>query len=230
MKLVSIRNIIQGTISCLTHFVHGGLLVAGMLATVFLLFRAGAPGGAGPVVDDLAGQAFGRLGSGVGTLTVSAGPVMPDGPIRAVSDYLSRRYRVSVSAIEPLVRTAWDAGERSKIDPMLIIAVMAIESGFNPIAESPMGAQGLMQVIPRFHQDKLQAVTTDGESLLDPFVNIHVGAQILNEYIRRTGSIEAGLQQYAGASDDEESTYASRVLTEKIRIESAVKRGRSSSA
>lgn len=230
MNLVSIRNIVRGTVSCLMHFAHGGFLVAGVLATVLLVIRVGVPGGIGSASNSLIGQAFGRPGSGGGALAVSAEPVMPGGAMRTVSDYLSRRYRVSVSAIEPLVRAAWDAGERSKIDPLLIIAVMAIESGFNPIAESPMGAQGLMQVIPRFHQDKLAMVSAEGESLLDPFVNILVGTQVLDECIRRAGSVEAGLQQYAGASDDEEAVYASRVLAEKMRIEAAVKRGRSNSA
>jgi soluble lytic murein transglycosylase-like protein len=85
-----------------------------------------------------------------------------------------------------------------------------------------MGAQGLMQVIPRFHQDKLDAVS--GSSLLDPIANIHVGALVLKEYIRLTGSLEAGLQQYAGAASDSEALYAAKVLAERQRIESAVRR------
>jgi len=108
---------------------------------------------------------------------------------------------------------------------MLLVAVMAIESGFNPIAESPMGAQGLMQVIPRFHQDKLEAVSSSN-SLLDPIVNIQVGALVLKEYIRNTGSLEAGLQKYAGAVSDDENQYAIKVLAEKQRIEYATRRGR----
>jgi len=86
-----------------------------------------------------------------------------------------------------------------------------------------------MQVIPRFHQDKLDAFSGNN-SLLDPAVNIHVGALVLQEYIRRTGSLEAGLQQYAGAASDEEGIYAAKVLAEKQRIESASKRGRQGSA
>ena len=46
----------------------------------------------------------------------------------------------------------------------------------------------------------------------------------LKEYIRLTGSLEAGLQQYAGAANDGEGLYAAKVLAEKQRIESAIRR------
>ena len=163
------------------------------------------------------------------TASSSSEPVASASGVRTTVEYLSRKYRVAAAAIEPLVLAAQTAGERAGLDPMLLIAVMAIESGFNPIAESPMGAQGLMQVIPRFHQDKLDAMPGNN-NLLDPMVNIQVGALVLKEYIRRTGSLEAGLQLYAGAVSDDEGVYAAKVLAEKQRIESAAKRGRQGSA
>jgi hypothetical protein len=83
-----------------------------------------------------------------------------------------------------------------------------------------------MQVIPRFHQDKIDAVP--GDDLLDPAVNIHVGALVLKECVLRAGSLEAGLQQYAGAASDSEGLYAAKVLAEKQRIEAALKRARQS--
>jgi hypothetical protein len=48
--------------------------------------------------------------------------------------------------------------------------------------------------------------------------NILVGAQILNEYIERAGSLEAGLQVYAGAAEDPARGYAQRVLAEQQRL------------
>lgn len=144
--------------------------------------------------------------------------------IQRVADYLARKYRVSASAIEPLIVAAHHAGVRVGVDPLLIVAVMAIESSFNPLAESPKGAQGLMQVIPRFHQDKLEA---HGEAaLLDPVTNIHVGAQVLKESIERSGGLQAGLQYYAGASTDVETQYANKVMAEKQRLEQAARRTR----
>jgi soluble lytic murein transglycosylase-like protein len=106
----------------------------------------------------------------------------------------------------------------------LIIAVMAVESRFNPIAQSDRGAIGLMQVIPRFHTDKFNAVR--GESVLDPRINIQLGARVLKEYIRRGGTDVAGLQLYNGASADASNVYAYKVLGERQRIREAIRRGR----
>jgi soluble lytic murein transglycosylase-like protein len=137
---------------------------------------------------------------------------------RAVSEFISKRYRVAQDAISGFVATAYVAGSEWKVDPLLILAVMAVESRYNPVAESHMGAKGLMQVIPKFHGDKL--TEHGGESaLLDPHTNIQVGAQILREYLRRFGETETALQMYAGAFDEPNSSYALKVLAERSRLE-----------
>jgi len=140
----------------------------------------------------------------------------------ALATYLARRYRVSAVATRELVGAAYRAAELSNLDPLLILAVMAVESGFNPIAESSYGAKGLMQVVPRYHSERL-AFHGGAETVLDPQTNIRVGAEILSDYIRRTGSLEAGLQLYAGAADDSGGQYAQKVLAEKRRLSQAVK-------
>lgn len=140
---------------------------------------------------------------------------------RTVAAYLARRYRVAGDAIEQLVQESYAVGRKWKVDPLLILSVMAIESRFNPIAESGYGAKGLMQVVPRFHLDKLSAHGGD-EALLQPRVNIQVGVQILKTYIRQTGSLESGLQLYAGAADDPESRYAQKVMAEQARLRRAL--------
>ena len=148
---------------------------------------------------------------------------------RAVAEFISKRYRVAQDAIAGFVATAYRAGGESKVDPLLILAVMAVESRYNPVAESNMGARGLMQVIPKFHGDKL--VEHGGESaLLDPQVNIQVGAQILREYLRRFGETETALQMYAGAFDEPSSSYAFKVLAERARLEQLLKQLRRGAA
>lgn len=223
MNATGLKRFMREAASFAMHFTHGGLLVAGILVTVFLFTQVGSVSSRERGLRDL-GSSFSEGGARKAESQPSE-PAVTLSKARATVEYLSRKYRVAATAIEPLVLAAQAAGERAGLDPMLIVAVMAIESGFNPIAESTMGAQGLMQVIPRFHQDKLDAIAGNN-NLLDPVVNIQVGALVLKESIRRAGSLEAGLQQYAGAVSDDEGLYAAKVLAEKQRIESAARRGR----
>jgi soluble lytic murein transglycosylase-like protein len=137
---------------------------------------------------------------------------------RAVTAYIAKRYRVSEAAIGSYVSAAYRAGEEYSVDPLLILAVMAVESRYNPVAESGVGAKGLMQVMPRAHPEKLVGHGGE-EALLEPEVNIQVGAQILREYQRRFRDTEAALQMYAGAFDEPTSQYAAKVFAEKARLE-----------
>ena len=121
-----------------------------------------------------------------------------------------------------MIATAYREGRRIGLDPLLILAVIAVESRFNPIAESDMGAQGLMQVIPRFHKEHLDSAAS--ESVLDPHANIRLGARVLKDYIRSGGTEVAGLQRYNGSTGDETNAYAAKVLGEKQRLQQAVQR------
>ena len=137
---------------------------------------------------------------------------------RALIEFIAKRYRIAEAAAQHFVLIAYRAGQKHRVDPVLILAVMAIESRYNPVAESGMGAKGLMQVIPKYHREKL--FDHGGEhALLDPEVNIHVGAQILREYQRRFQDTETALQMYAGAFDEPTSRYATKVFEEKARLD-----------
>jgi hypothetical protein len=135
-----------------------------------------------------------------------------------VTNWLSRRYRVAGDAANMLVSTAYSTAHEIKLDPLLILAVMAIESGLNPFAESPMGAQGLMQVMSKVHSDKFEEAGGK-QAALNPVTNIRVGSQILKDYVTRTGSVEGGLKSYVGAGAfDDDAGYGSRVLAEYKRL------------
>jgi soluble lytic murein transglycosylase-like protein len=159
------------------------------------------------------------------TVSVAAGPIQAaadqvarEREQRVVTEFIAKRYRVAERAVAGFVASAYRAGAEHSVDPLLILAVVAVESRYNPVAESVMGARGLMQVIPKFHPEKL--LDHGGEdALLDPEVNIQVGAQILREYTRRFGDTETALQMYAGAFDEPTSQYANKVLAEKARLD-----------
>lgn len=156
-----------------------------------------------------------------------ADPLTPR--MRSALEFVSRRYRVSGEALEPIFVAAETSASAVRVDPLLVVAVIAVESRFNPFSESVFGAQGLMQVVPRFHQDKLPG-GADELSFLDPVINVRIGTRILKEYIVRHGGLVAGLQQFAGAADDPVRRYATRVLAEKNRLEAAVQRQNSAGA
>lgn len=138
---------------------------------------------------------------------------------QAVAKWLSRRYRVAGDATHMLVSEAYTVANQLNLDPLLILAVAAIESGFNPFAESSAGAQGLMQVMSKVHQDKFRELG-GVKAALNPSANIKVGAVILKEYVRRAGSVEGGLKWYVGAAAMEtDSGYGARVLNEYRRLQ-----------
>jgi len=144
---------------------------------------------------------------------------------QALADFLSKRYRVSSEAVERFIRLAYSAAQMTKLDPLLLLAMMAVESSFNPIAESGMGAKGLMQVIPAFHQDKLKSPQGGALNVLDPETNILVGAKVLREYALKTGGdYVAALGLYGGTGTAPGNPYASKVLSERERIEEFVRR------
>jgi soluble lytic murein transglycosylase-like protein len=144
---------------------------------------------------------------------------------QALAEFIAKRWRIAEEAASSFVSLAYKAGRLHSVDPVLILAVMAIESRYNPVAESDMGAMGLMQVIPRWHPEKLTGHGGE-EALLEPEVNIHVGAQILREYYRRLGDEVLALQMYAGAFNEPTAQYANKVYAERARLEPIRQRAR----
>ena len=155
----------------------------------------------------------------------------------SVALWLSRRYHVAPEPVSRLVQEAWNVGALVDLDPTLILAVMAVESSFNPFAESPVGAQGLMQVMTKVHDDKYEAFG-GSHAAFDPVTNLRVGVQVLKECIARSGGLEAGLRAYVGAANSgEDGGYAAKVLAQqsilrsiangaKVRIAAAAPRAR----
>jgi hypothetical protein len=133
----------------------------------------------------------------------------------AVAKWISRRYSVALEPVSRLVQEAWAIGDRAKLDPTLILAIVAIESRFNPFAQSSVGAQGLMQVMTRVHGDKYEAFGGN-HAAFDPISNLKVGVQVLRECIARAGGLEEGLRWYVGAANlPDDGGYIGKVLWEQ---------------
>jgi soluble lytic murein transglycosylase-like protein len=148
-------------------------------------------------------------------------PVVLEPRLEHVANYLARRYRVADESVRDVVAAAKAAGDENHVDPLLVLAVVAVESGMNPVAQSPLGARGLMQVMTKVHADRFEDEGGD-EAALEPETNIKVGTAILGELIRRGGSVDRGLQLYVGAGlNGDGNFYAVRVRAELQRLRMA---------
>lgn len=135
----------------------------------------------------------------------------------SVTYWLSRKYKVAPEPLSVLVAEAFNLGERAHIAPTLILAIMAIESNFNPYAQSAAGGQGLMQIQSKQHSDKLDSL---GGTLatFDPLSNLRVGVRVLHDLSVVHGSIQAGLAAYVQATPRRDSNYLDRVVQEEQRL------------
>ncbi|WP_454004562.1 transglycosylase SLT domain-containing protein [Alcaligenes sp. Marseille-Q7550] len=138
--------------------------------------------------------------------------------MQALRSYLARKYKIAHSVAGALIHTAFIVGKEKNLDPQLILAVIAIESRYNPYAESHVGAQGLMQVMTKVHKEKFDIYMEGTLAVLSPEANVRVGAQILSDCIRRRGSVEGGLACYVGATGPSDGGYGAKVLAERRRI------------
>jgi hypothetical protein len=220
---------------------HNSLALVGLAAVAVLIFVAGRADIRGQIevlaLDWLQTRqeerdvASGNLPSEDDSVVV---PAAPEGVARAtaadlnaltrqqatLATWIARRYKVAPEPIGALVREAWSIGNRAGLDPTLILAIMAVESSFNPFAQSAVGAQGLMQVMKRVHDDKY--VPFGGtHAAFDPISNLRVGVLVLKECISRAGSVQEGLRHYVGAALIEgDGGYVGRVLSEQAHMRS----------
>ncbi|NHC60663.1 lytic transglycosylase domain-containing protein [Paenalcaligenes suwonensis] len=137
---------------------------------------------------------------------------------QALRSYIARKYKIAHSVSGALVQTAFTVGAEKRIDPQLILAVIAIESSYNPFAESHAGAQGLMQVMTRVHRDKLENYVERELAVFSPEANIRAGTQILYDCRKRRGSLTGALACYVGATGPSDGGYGARVLAERRRM------------
>ena len=140
-----------------------------------------------------------------------------------VAKWISRKYKVSNEAVREIVEISFSAGGNFEVDPYVVIAVIAIESSFNPLAESSAGALGLMQVMPLIHRKKFEKYGGFDKSL-DVKVNVYVGTEILKNFYLRYGNYQRALLAYVGVSQNSNSSYPKKVLRLRDRLKKLIKK------
>ena len=148
----------------------------------------------------------------------------------AVANHLANKYRISMAESLRYVSHAIEVANEVNLDPVLLLAIMATESSFNPNAQSRAGAQGLMQVLTRVHTEKFEPYGGVVAAFV-PEANIRVGALILKACIAKAGSLEAGLRSYLGAPNASSgpNSYTYKVIAEREEL-NEVARNRSARA
>lgn len=108
----------------------------------------------------------------------------------------STKNKVSRDTASHYVVEAYSAAQKYGIDPLLLLAVMKAESNYQTGAVSPYGARGLMQIVPRYHRDKVNR-----QNAHDYRVNIAAGAQIIAEYLQaHKEDFFKAIRQYSGSA------------------------------
>ena len=137
---------------------------------------------------------------------------------RAVADFFEKKYSLDRAKIEEYVSNTILIAKEVNIDPVLLLAVISVESNFNPNTKSHAGAEGLMQVMTSVHKDKY-AIFGGTSEAAKPEVNIRVGAYILKYLIATAGSLRNGLKYYVGAANaEDDGGYADKVMAERGRL------------
>ena len=114
-----------------------------------------------------------------------------------IATVVTARFHIGLPDALEIGHAALNAARRYAISPLLLLAVIAVESSFDRFAVSVVGARGLMQVVPSQHRDRVLR-TSD---LTDAWTNVRIGSAILHDYIRASdGNLEDALNRYSGGA------------------------------
>jgi soluble lytic murein transglycosylase-like protein len=101
--------------------------------------------------------------------------------------------KVSLKDAVRIVNAAFKEAAKHSFDPLLVLAIMKPESTYNVSARSREGARGLMQVIPRWHRDKIK-----GRNINHIETNVEVGTQIFADCLdNQKGYIKKAFKCYS---------------------------------
>lgn len=137
--------------------------------------------------------------------------------VLATSKIITREGSVSPQVAQKYAMWVYESAAQHGVDPILILAVMSVESKFDFRAISPTGPIGLLQVAWSWHKEK-----SSKDALFDPKTNINVGTQILKEYRNISSTEVESLLRYNGSLGAESPKYAIKVLQIKSKFEKEI--------
>lgn len=125
------------------------------------------------------------------------------------SRFIAERYRVPAGRARQIAKVAFRVSRERRVNPYLVLAVIAVESSFRPHVVNPHGAAyGLMQIAVHVHARRVEAVG-GRERLFLIRPNIRIGVALLVQYgARMRSGIRHALWRYSGG----EYGYARKVL------------------
>lgn len=132
---------------------------------------------------------------------------------------ISKMYRyIDYKGAMQLVTSVYDHAKTHGIRPSLLLAMIATESSFKRTARSKKGAVGYLQVIPKYHWNKIK-----GRNLWDTDVNVQVGVLVLKECYKKHRSERRALACYNGATSPEKAKlYYQQVAKNQYALKVAI--------
>ena len=124
-----------------------------------------------------------------------------------MSNRLKSRVPDDAERLDLLKNVHYEA-TRAGLHPELVLAVINVESNFDRWAISPVGAQGLMQIMPFW----LKEIPEAGDNLFDVRTNLRFGCNILKHYLERENNdFNRALARYNGSLG--KTWYPNRVFS-----------------
>lgn len=133
-----------------------------------------------------------------------------------LENYIVNKYKnISNTDARNIVKTSYQYAQKRNLEHTLVLAIIEGESNFNKSIKSSANAVGLMQVIPKYHQETIKKAvnentTTKSNSIYDIENNIASGTNIIRQYINKYKNIPRALQAYHGQHNNMQ--YAKKIL------------------
>lgn len=135
---------------------------------------------------------------------------------KKLENYIVNKYKnISNTDARKIVKTSYQYAQKRNLEHTLVLAIIEGESNFDKSIKSSANAIGLMQVIPKYHQETIKKAvnentTTKSNSIYDIENNIASGTHIIRQYIDKYKNIPRALQAYRGQHNNMQ--YAKKIL------------------